>query len=65
MNTGYRFIEQLDLGTFVLGSIGSPSLAEGVESAFDLLGSPLFEFDMGQISGFQTNTDLISRSKAV
>lgn len=55
MNTGYRFLEVMELGTFILGAIGSPKLADGVESSFDLLGSPLLQMDMGQISGFHVS----------
>lgn len=61
MNTGYRFIELLDLGTVVFGAIGSSSLEEDVNDAsIDLLGSPLLDFDLGQISGFHTSTGLLT-----
>ncbi|MGM9551903.1 MAG: S-layer homology domain-containing protein [Clostridia bacterium] len=59
MNLGYRFLEQLDLGTFILGAIGSSSVADTTETVVDLLGAPLFDFDMGQISGFTTTTGII------
>lgn len=59
MNTGYRFIEQLNLGTIMLGDIGSSSASDATTSEIELLGAPLFDMDLGQIGGFSTSTGLI------
>ncbi len=59
LDTGHKFIELLDLGTFALGAIGSSSVADATTEVVDLLGAPLFDFDMGQIDGFTTTTGLI------
>lgn len=59
MDTGHRFIETLNLGNFVLGTIGSSFVTDATTEVVELLGAPLFDLDMGQISGFTTTNALI------
>lgn len=65
MDTGYYFNIPMTLDTFIFGMFGSSGLESAVTDTFDVLGSPLFDMNMGSISGFNLTSGQFEPSSQV